>query len=169
MRMLLLLPAVLGLAACDQSPSAKSPDGVIEARINMAPVAANKAMTMMHERHEGMEKIGKLMKQLSRDVKADPLDVKSIRASAAGMNSMAQKSANWFPAGTGPELGKTGAKPEIWLKPQDFAAKLEAFQKSAAAFQSVAQGGNAGATRTALANLQNNCKACHDLYRKKMH
>ena len=163
MRHLLFLPAALALAACNQS----EPAGRLEGRVNLAAVAPAKARAVMHERHEGMEKIGKLMKQLSRDMKAEPLNLAAVRPSAAAMNGLAQKSAGWFPAGTGPDVGKTRAKADIWQKPQDFAAKMASFQKLAAALDSSARGGNAAATQAAFGQLGQSCKACHDAYRGK--
>ena len=49
----------------------------------------------------------------------------------------------------GPDAGKTEANAEIWQKPQDFAAKMAAFQKASAAFHSAARAGNVAATTAA--------------------
>ena len=123
----------------------------------------------MHERHEGMELIGKTNKLLKRALDATAPDLASAKTAAATMNGLAHKAGGWFPAGTGPELGKTGAKPEIWQQPKDFAAKLKAFQLAAASLNKAAQGGNAAETTAAYGELGKTCKACHDTYRKDMH
>ena len=178
MRLLLLLAAATGLAACNQSEPAAEPEapapaavqepaGSLESRINMAPVAPGQAKAVMNQRHEGMEQIGKLMKQLSRDMKAEPLNLGAVRASAAKMDELARKAGNWFPAGTGPAVGKTEARAEIWQKPQDFATKMAAFQKASADFHSAARAGNVAATQAAFGGVGKSCKACHDLYRAK--
>jgi cytochrome c556 len=177
MRMLLVLAAATGLAACNQSqperdapaaaPAASEPAGTLESRVNMAPVAPGKAKAVMNQRHEGMEQIGKLMKQLSRDMKSEPLNLNAVRPSAAKMDELARKAGNWFPAGTGPAVGKTEAKAEIWAKPQDFAAKMAAFQKASTAFHAAARAGNVDATKAAFGDVGKSCKACHDLYRAK--
>lgn len=174
MRMLALLTGATALAACNQSqpaaespPAAEVPNAQFEARVNIAKVDPAKAKAVMHERHEGMEKIGKLMKQLSRDIKVEPLNLAAIAPVAASMQVLAEKSGDWFPAGTGPNVGKTQAKAEIWQKPQDFAAKTAAFQKAAGAFQAAASKGNAAATKAAFGDLGKSCKACHDSYRSK--
>ena len=179
MRLLLPLTAALTFAACNESqpaaereapatrPAVSEATGTLEARVNMAAVAPGKAKAVMHERHEGMEKVGKLMKQLSRDMKAEPLNLGGVRASAAKMDELARKAGNWFPAGTGPTVGETEAKAEIWEKPQDFAAKMAAFQKASAAFHSAARAGNTAATQAAFGDVGKSCKACHDLYRAK--
>jgi cytochrome c556 len=82
---------------------------------------------------------------------------------------LSKKASGWFPAGTGPEVGKTGAKPEIWKTPQDFAAKLGAFQKAALVFNAAASGNDMNAAKARYADLGGACKACHDKYRSEMH
>ncbi len=132
------------------------------------PVSGDEAKKFMHERHEGMELIGKATKALKRELDKGSPDLGAVRASAAQMASLAQKSSGWFPAGTGPNVGKTGAKPEIWQNPQDFAAKVAAFQKAALAFNTAAKGNDVGAIKARFGNLGQSCKACHDKYRAEM-
>ncbi|HEX8838895.1 MAG TPA: cytochrome c [Sphingomicrobium sp.] len=129
------------------------------------------AAKVMHARHEGMEAIGKATKAINRELKGSSPDLGVVRSSAAQMASLARASSGWFPAGTGPEVGKTGAKPDIW-SPQnkaDFAAKLRNFQGAAQAFNAAAKGGDAGAINARFADLGGTCKACHDKYRMDMH
>ncbi len=179
MRLFVMSAAVLMMTACNQAdptanqPAAQAPaapsTGVLEARVNMAPVAPGKAKAIMHERHEGMEKIGDQFKALRRELGGSKPNMASVASAAADIDRLAQRAANWFPSGTGPDAGKTGAKAEIWQKPQDFAAKVAAFQKSAAAFHAAAKGGNAGAAKAAFGDIGKTCKACHDLYREEDH
>ncbi len=137
--------------------------GIAAPRINPAAV--------MHERHEGMETIGKQFKALHREFDSASPNAAAVRASAASLADLARRSSNWFPAGTGPEVGKTGAKPEIW-QPQnkaDFAAKAAAFQRAASAFNSAAASGDMNSAKARYADLGGTCKACHDKYRMDMH
>ena len=156
-------------SATSAAASAASSERVLEARVNMAPVAAGRAKAIMHERHEGMEKIGDEFKSLRRQLGGSQPDMASVARSAAEVDRLAQRASNWFPAGTGPDVGKTESKAEIWQKPQDFAAKMAAFQRSAAAFHAAAKSGNAGAAKAAFGDLGKTCKACHDLYREEDH
>jgi len=162
------------LAGCNK-PSAEVPKAEsaaptsILASLTAAPLDKATALKIMHERHEGMEQVGKTNKLLKRALDATAPDIAGARTAAATMNGLAHKAGGWFPAGTGPELGKTGAKPEIWQQPKDFAAKLKAFQLAAASLNKAAQGGNAAATTAAYGELGKTCKACHDTYRKDMH
>jgi cytochrome c556 len=134
-----------------------------------AKVSGAQAAQAMHERHEGMETIGKAFKTLHREFDSASPSVPTIRASAAQTAALAKQSSRWFPAGTGPERGKTGAKSEIWQNPQDFAAKLSAFQKAAQLFNAAAASGDMNAAKARYADLGGTCKACHDKYRTEMH
>jgi cytochrome c556 len=134
-------------------------------------VSVGNARKVMHARHEGMESIGKAFKALRREFDSSSPFVPTVRSSAAQIASLARQSSGWFPAGTGPEAGKTGAKAEIW-QPQnkaDFAAKLSAFQKAALALNATAAGGDMNAAKARYAGLGGTCKACHDKYRAEMH
>jgi len=132
-------------------------------------VSGPKAAQVMHERHEGMETIGKSFKALHRELDAASPDLGVVRGSSSQIASLSKKASGWFPAGTGPDVGKTGAKPEIWQNPQDFASKLAAFQKTAQAYNAIAAGSDVDAMKAGFANLGNSCKACHDKYRTEMH
>jgi cytochrome c556 len=134
-----------------------------------APLSKQAALKIMHERHEGMEAIGKANKVLRRELTADAPNIAAVRAAAAQMSSLAGKSSKWFPHGTGPEVGKTGAKPEIWKHQADFKARLRDFQGAAKALHQAAAKGDGAAAKAGYANLGKTCKACHDSYRTDMH
>lgn len=138
------------------------------AAVPMSPVSGDQAKSLMHERHEGMETIGKANKAIRDQLQASSPDLGVVRANAAKLADLAQKSTDWFHAGTGPDVGKTGAKPEIWQNPQDFSAKLSAFQSEAKAFKNASDGSDVGAIKARLETLGQSCKACHDKYRSKM-
>ena len=133
-----------------------------------APATKDEALKVMHERHEGMEGMGDAAKVIGRELKSDNPDLEAIRASAKKITDFAPHAASLFPPGTGPDVGKTGAKPEIWQNPQDFTAKAADFQKAARAFGAAAQGTDLAAIKSTWAELGNTCKACHDKYRSKM-
>ncbi len=107
------------------------------------------------------------MKVIGRELKADTPDLAQVRQNADVIATLAPQVKTWFPQGTGPDVGKTDAKAEIWQKPDDFAAKARDFETAAAAFKTAAAGNDLAAIRAAQGNLGNSCKACHDLYRAK--
>ncbi|MEO8548257.1 MAG: cytochrome c [Sphingomicrobium sp.] len=134
-----------------------------------APMAHDAAMQRMHERHDGMERIGKSFKAAGRTLKSGSPDLAVVRSSAATIALLASKTPTWFPAGTGPDIGKTGAKPAIWQKPADFVAKDTAMRQAAAAFDAAAKSGDMAAIGARFGALGKTCKACHDDYRSEMH
>ena len=134
-----------------------------------APLSKQAALKVMHERHEGMEAVGKVNKALRREVTADAPNIAEVRKAARSMASLAARSSKWFPAGTGPDVGKTGAKPEIWQQKADFNARLRDFQGAARALDAAARSGNLMQIKAGYASLGKTCKACHDSYRSDMH
>lgn len=177
------LGAVALLAACGEQQDAGAGNDLMRsaetrtgaANISAAPagaplgepVSAERARTMMDERHENYERIGDAMKVISRELKADSPDLAQVRQNANVIATLAPQVPGWFPPGTGPDVGKTEAKAEIWQKPEDFLAKARAFEQAAAAFNAAAQGADLAAIRAAHGELGKSCKACHDLYREE--
>ena len=131
------------------------------------PMKHDAAMQRMHERHEGMEQIGKSFKVLGRTLRSGSPDLTVVRSSAATIARLSARSPTWFPAGTGPDVGKTRAKPEIWQKPADFIAKDTAFRQAAAAFNAASRSGDIVAVQARFDDLGKTCKACHDSYRSE--
>ena len=142
---------------------------VLVATAGLAAVSGPKAKQISHERHEGMESIGKAFKVLHREFDSPAPNAATVQASADQVASLAAKSSSWFAKGSGPEAGKTGAKPEIWQNWPDFVAKNRAFQQSAQAFRTIAAKGDMTAAKASYADLAGTCKACHEKYRMEMH
>ena len=134
-----------------------------------APLSNQAALRIMHQRHEGMEAVGKANKMLRREITSGSPDLAAIRTASGDMAKLAARSAKWFPKGTGPEVGKTGAKPEIWQKPSDFAARVRDFQAASRALHQAAARGDMAAVKASYGKLGGTCKACHDPYRSDMH
>jgi cytochrome c556 len=149
----------------NESRSGNEAAGNMEARLSLGD-----ATRVMHARHEGMETIGKNNKVVSRELRASSPDMGAVRSAAANIAKLSFEAGAWFPQGTGPAVGKTGAKADIWL-PQnkaDFATKLHNFQVAAPKFQAAAAGNDLAATKARYAELGATCKACHDKYRAEM-
>lgn len=151
-------------------PQASNDPGQTSSNLQ-ARVSLGNAPQIMHARHEGMETIGKDFKVLHREFDSASPNQALVRTAAGQIAGLSRQASGWFPQGTGPEIGKTGARPEIWL-PQnkaDFAAKLVAFQRAAAAFNATTTRGDVAAMKGRYADLAGTCKACHDKYRMDMH
>lgn len=177
MKILPIAIAALALAACtqqdtnaataDANAGAAADDVAHNSPAAAAPLGKAEALALMKQRHENYEEIGDAMKLAGRELKSSAPDLAKIRKSADFIAEQAPKAASWFPAGTGPDVGKTEAKAEIWQKPEDFKAKHAAFVKAAQGFQTAARGTDLAAIRAAQGDLGKTCKSCHELYRKE--
>ena len=134
-----------------------------------APPSRDQLLKIMHDRHDGMEAIGKAAKAIGRELQGGSPDATVIRDSAVRIRELSHEASNWFPQGSGPELGKTGAKPEIWQNQKDFAIKLHNFQVASVQFSSAVADNDPTAIKARFADLGGACKACHDKYRTEMH
>ena len=171
--------SVMFLVACDAQPADEPANGANAATNSPAtanavepggsplgaPVSGEQAKKVMHDRHEGMEDIGDAMKLVSAELKKDSPDLAKVRSGAATFERYAPQVKGWYPPGTGPDVGKTRAKAEIWRKPEDFHAKSIAFEQAVTQFSAAARGTDLAAIRAAHAELGKSCKACHDPYR----
>lgn len=155
----------------DSRPAETANGSAINGMLMLAvpKVSGAAALSIMHARHEGMETIGKNNKAIMRELGGSSPDLAAVRTAAATIADLSAKASGWFPAGTGPELGKTGAKPVIWQDPQDFATKLHNFQVAAILFNRTAAAGDVAAIKARFADLGGTCKTCHDKYRTDMH
>lgn len=187
MRIILIATAGALLAACggpetsqannsaanisnDAHPPATANASAVTKDSMFAPAASkDEAMKIHHDRHEGMEAIGKGNKIIKQELNASTPNLDLVRSTAAKMSSLSEQASGWFHAGTGAEMGKTGARPEIWQNQADVAAKLSAFQKAMQAFSQTANGSDVAAMKAQFSNLAGTCKACHDKYRSQMH
>src|SRR6476661_369710 len=151
MRVTTVVMLAIALAACgkhskhlDRSNETPAPGGLNLAMFAPAP-SKEIALKIMHERHEGMEGIGKSNKLIKQELNASSPNLDLVRYTASRMVSASKDANGWFAKGTGPELGKTGAKPEIWENWPDFTAKLHNFQAAAKIFNAAAASGDVNA------------------------
>jgi cytochrome c556 len=140
---------------------------------NMMLLAAappkDQALKIMHDRHEAMEGLGKAMKNLHRELEAGKPDINVVRAQTATMAATAAKIPGMFPAGTGPDVGKTRAKPEIWTKKDLFIQKSKEYLAAAQAINAAARAGDLNKVMALHENVDKACKACHDPFRAPEH
>lgn len=132
---------------------------------SQAPLTHDQALALMKARSDHMKDLGGAAKNAGMTLHSPSPDLAVVKQSAAAMAALAPKLLSWFPAGTGPDVGNTRAKPEIWQKQEDFALKARDFQKAVADFGDAAQSGNFDRINAAFGAVGTSCKACHDLYR----
>ena len=131
-----------------------------------AALPQDKALQLMKVRHDGMHSIADALKAIHRGLGSTP-DLPTVRDNSAKLVQLSRAGSRWFPAGTGPDVGKTRAKAEIWQNPEDFAAKFRNFQGAVRAFDAAARGNDVAAMNARFADLDGTCKACHDKYRSE--
>jgi cytochrome c556 len=175
MRLFLIASAcVLVACGCSQSRQANNPTENASANpapgaVAAAPVSGAKAAAIMHERHEGMEALGKAMRNLHRQLDSSTPDIHAIRAQTATMAAAGGKIPGWFPAGTGPDVGKTRAKAEIWQQHDLFLRKAKDYAAVAQAVDSAARAGDLNKVMALHEDLDKACKACHQPFRAPEH
>ena len=125
----------------------------------------DQALKIMHERHEAMEGLGKAMKTLHRELDSGNPDINVIRAQTSTMAATAAKIPSFFPAGTGPDVGKTRAKPEIWRQQDLFIRRAKEYLAAAQAIDAAAKAGDVNKVMALHDGVDKACKACHDPFR----
>ena len=84
---------------------------------------------------------------------------------AMAIASTAGRLPTLFQKGSG--MGKTRAKPEIWLKMGEFKGKAANLKSAAMAVQTAAEGGDMAAIKTAFGKMGKACGGCHKQFRAK--
>jgi cytochrome c556 len=117
-------------------------------------------------RQSVMTVVGWNFKPMGAMVKGErPFDAKAFAAHAkdlaavSGVNILAG-----FPADT--DVKGSKAKPEIWMKWDDFKDKMGTMQRELAKLGEVAAGGDEGASKKQFGAAAKTCKACHDDYKE---
>lgn len=130
-----------------------------------AAIAAPNMLAVQKQRHQGYEQLGKAMRAAKQAI--DQGNGGAVKGAANQIAALSSQAPRWFPAGSGPEAGKTHAKPEIWQNRADFDGKMRNFGLAAQAFQAAANGGDMAAIKAAHGKLGQTCSACHQSYRLK--
>jgi cytochrome c556 len=129
---------------------------------------AQGAADTISKRQEAMKGMGGAMRTLTPMVRGEqPWNQGSVVQAATTVNSTAKVIPSVFPAGTGPDAGKTDALPAIWTNNADFAAKAKALEDASAQLLQLAQAGNEAGAKAQFANIGRACGGCHETYRVK--
>ena len=129
----------------------------------------DQALALMKQRNDNMKAMGDAAGKVGKSFQSGSPDLNVIRQAAAQIASLAPKVVSWFPAGTGPDVGKTRAKAEIWQKPEDFASKAHDLSQAATDFNDAAKLGDMNRIKVTFGAMGKTCKTCHDLYRAPEH
>jgi cytochrome c556 len=138
---------------------------VLLSSLASAIVLAATPQELQKKRHDHYHELGDAFKAVRDGVKASTPDWAAIEKAAADVNHASVNQAQWFPQGTGPEAGKTRALPEIWSKPDDFAAAQKMFEEKSAALLAASKTKDVDAVTKAFRDTGGACKNCHDTFR----
>lgn len=129
----------------------------------------DQALAVIKQRSDNMKALGGATGRVGKTLQSGTPDIAVIKQAAAQIATLAPKLRSWFPNGTGPDVGKTRAKAEIWQKPEDFLLKADDFKRTASDLNDAAQSGDLGRIKMTFGAMGKSCKACHDLYRAPEH
>lgn len=156
LRLIAATPMIALLAACGGSAD-KASEGD----------SASAAPPVIKERQDNFEGIGDAFKAIRKELEGGSPDLAVIEASAADINSRAQKIEGFFPKGTSLDDGyDTEALPVIWTKPAEFKRAATNLVEASAGLKNAAAEGDAAAVGNAVKLMGGTCKACHDKFRK---
>ncbi|HKO58452.1 MAG TPA: cytochrome c [Thermoanaerobaculia bacterium] len=138
---LLLLLLALPLLAADQ------PEATIKYRsIVMKAMGAHmNAMSMV------------VKKQMS-DRSRLPVDAEALRGLAGGLPLL-------FPKGTGPEVARTAAKPDVWQREAEFRAAAARLERETLRLAQLARGKDVRAFDAQFEAVNAACNECHQQFR----
>ena len=139
--------------------------GVLVSALASALVLAATPQELQKKRHDHYHELGDAVKAVRDGIKSDTPDWAAIEKAADVISQASVNQIQWFPKGTGPEAGKTRALPEIWSKPDDFAAAMKMLEERAPAVLAAAKTKNVDAVNKSVRELGGACKNCHDNFR----
>jgi cytochrome c556 len=128
-------------------------------------IAAQSALDLQKARHHHYHELGDAFKTVRDQTRSGTPNMVKIKAAAQVINEASIDQGRWFPAGTGPEAGKTRALAEIWARPEDFKAAQKVFSDAAPKLLAAANGSDLSAVKSTYGDLGKACKNCHDTFR----
>jgi cytochrome c556 len=123
--------------------------------------------TIIESREAGFKAMGAAYKALHDQFASGKPDTAIVQKNSALIASTAPNIVHWFPAGTGPDAGKTSALPTIWEKPDDFAAAARTLATESARLQMLAAAADMPGAAAQMKAVGGACGACHNSFRKK--
>jgi cytochrome c556 len=105
--------------------------------------------------------------QLMRTAAEKGADLNAMAGPARSLAQWATVLPTLFPAGTGPDMVATRARPEIWANRADFEQKARDYAAAATRLVEAAGAGDMAAGGQAWDATRATCSACHDRYRNE--
>ena len=135
------------------------------------PTFAQDIMKTVEGRQKAMRSFGGNMKAIGGFIKAGKGSAADVEKRLMAMAATAPKIPNFFPKGSDSEtlgLKKSGARPEIWTKWDDFKKASDNMAVQARKFAAVIKTGDKAAMGKAMGAFgKSACGTCHRPFRKK--
>ena len=116
-------------------------------------------------RHDHFHQIGDNFKAVRDQTRASAPDWAAVEKSATKLVELSKDLPTWFAKGTGPDAVKTRALPEVWTKPDDFAAAAKRFAEATPKLLDAAKSKDVAQVNAAFKEAGGACKNCHDTFR----
>lgn len=133
----------------------------------VAQAAEPNPKQLQKARHDHYHELGDAFKVVRDQTRASTPDMAAIKTAAKEVNDASINQEKWFPAGTGPEAGKTQALAEIWTQPDEFKAAIKLFSDSAPKLYAAANSDDFPGVKAAFGDVGKSCKNCHEKFRAK--
>lgn len=131
--------------------------------------AAQMGESAIKERKAVMKSNSKNNKVVTAYAKKGKGSAEDVAKAAKVLVANANKLAGLFPKGTSLKdaMGKTRAKPDIWMQMPKFEAALDNFKSASQKLASAAESGNKNAIVAAAGDVRKACGGCHKPFRQK--
>jgi len=137
---------------------------ILAGALALSLAAAGLASDPIAERQKTMKKIGESMKALGGMARGEsPFDAAAVKSNAETIAESLDHAKSLFPEGSGQGSTETWAKPEVWTERAKFEKTLQSAHEAAVSLAAVSE---EGSYRQALGALGQNCRSCHDSYRR---
>ncbi len=138
------------------------------AAASSAPIAADMTVKqLMHQRHENFHALEDHYEGVLKEVGKSGVDWQRVKADSEKLLTLSSEILQWFPPGTGPEVGKTKAKAEVWSRPDEFKSQLDRYAQEVRKLSEAVDGRDQAAAATRIDAVGKACGACHDTFRKQ--
>lgn len=140
--------------------------GIVLLAVTALPVSAGEGA--IKYRQSVMKALGAHMGAMAIILKGEGGNKADLKGHAHAMAELAKIARGVFPEDSSSMEGVTRAKDDIWNKPGEFKAVLDAFETESAKLAKVAQGADAAAFGAQFAALgKKACGTCHKKFRAK--
>lgn len=122
------------------------------------------ATGVVKERMDAMTEAGKAMKDAGEHIRSNR-SVAAVRDDALAVAAVATKIGAQFPAGS--DKPPTDAKPEIWVRWDDFTARAQTLERESLGLAAAVDAGDASGIARQFQVVGRACAGCHETYRFK--